>query len=90
MGLAVSDSILSGHGVSRVHGGGFAGTIQAFVSDDFVETYRETLDGVYGAYQKDLCILRRFLPKHRLHRHNPEALLIPALNMELSANFLIL
>ena len=25
MGLAVSDSILSGHGISRVHGGGFAG-----------------------------------------------------------------
>ncbi len=48
MGLAVSDSILSGHGVSRVHGGGFAGTIQAFVADDFVETYREMLDGLYG------------------------------------------
>lgn len=48
IGLAVSDSILQGHGTSRVHGGGFAGTIQAFVADDFVETYRETLDGVYG------------------------------------------
>lgn len=48
MGLAVSDSILSGHGVSRVHGGGFAGTIQAFVADDFVETYRDMLDSVYG------------------------------------------
>ncbi len=48
MGLAVSDSILAGHGVSRVHGGGFAGTIQAFVADDFVETYRDMLDSVYG------------------------------------------
>lgn len=48
IGLAVSDSILAGHGTSRVHGGGFAGTIQAFVADDFVETYRQTLDGVYG------------------------------------------
>ena len=48
MGLAISDSILSGHGVNRVHGGGFAGTIQAFVADDFVETYREMLDSVYG------------------------------------------
>ncbi|MCI9446709.1 MAG: galactokinase [Lachnospiraceae bacterium] len=48
IGLAVSDSILKGHGVSRVHGGGFAGTIQAFVADDFVGTYREALDGVYG------------------------------------------
>lgn len=48
IGLAVSDSILAGNGVSRVHGGGFAGTIQAFVSDDFVENYREMLDSVYG------------------------------------------
>ncbi len=48
IGLAVSESILPGHGVSRVHGGGFAGTIQAFVADDFVGAYRETLDGVYG------------------------------------------
>ncbi len=48
MGLAVSDSILSGYGVSRVHGGGFAGTIQAFVADDFVEEYREALDDLYG------------------------------------------
>ena len=48
IGLAVSDSILPGHGVSRVHGGGFAGTIQAFVADDFVEEYRRGLDNVYG------------------------------------------
>ena len=48
IGLAVSDSILPGHGVSRVHGGGFAGTIQAFVADDFVEEYRCGLDNVYG------------------------------------------
>ncbi len=48
IGLAVSGSILPGHGVSRVHGGGFAGTIQAFVADDFVEEYRSILDNVYG------------------------------------------
>lgn len=48
IGLAVSESILGGHGVSRVHGGGFAGTIQAFVEDGFVETYRKTLDSVFG------------------------------------------
>ncbi len=48
IGLAVSDGILPGHGVSRVHGGGFAGTIQAFVANDFVEEYRDALDHVYG------------------------------------------
>ena len=48
MGLALSDTILPGHGASRVHGGGFAGTIQAFVSDSFVEEYRQALDSLYG------------------------------------------
>ena len=31
IGLAVSDSILAGHGTSRVHGGGFAGVIMCLV-----------------------------------------------------------
>lgn len=48
VGLAVSESILAGHGVCRVHGGGFAGTIQAFVENGFVEEYRKTLDQVFG------------------------------------------
>ncbi len=48
IGLAASDSILPGHGASRVHGGGFAGTIQAFVEDGFVEEYRSMLDSIYG------------------------------------------
>ncbi|WP_418748098.1 galactokinase [Frisingicoccus sp.] len=48
VGLAVSKSILGSHGVCRVHGGGFAGTIQAFVQNDFVETYRCVLDSVFG------------------------------------------
>lgn len=48
IGLAVSESILENHGVSRVHGGGFAGTIQAFVEDEFVENYRAMLDSVFG------------------------------------------
>ena len=46
--LAGSERILGNHGVCRVHGGGFAGTIQAFVQNDFVETYRKALDAVFG------------------------------------------
>lgn len=34
----MSDILLKTEGVSRVHGGGFAGTIQAFVKNDYVET----------------------------------------------------
>lgn len=48
LGLARSDELLGGHGVSRVHGGGFAGTIQAFVEEDFTDTYKEELDKVFG------------------------------------------
>jgi galactokinase len=48
VGLAVSESVLDGNGVCRVHGGGFAGTIQAFVKNSFVEEYRKVLDSVFG------------------------------------------
>ncbi len=50
--LAMSELILANHGVCRVHGGGFAGTIQAFVENDFVQTYKEEIEKVYG---KDSC-----------------------------------
>ena len=39
---------LGTNGVSRVHGGGFAGTIQAFVKDEAVASYKEALDKVFG------------------------------------------
>ena len=48
LALAVSETILGAHGVCRVHGGGFAGTIQAFVPKDAVETYRKAMDNIYG------------------------------------------
>lgn len=46
--LALSEHLLEGHGVSRVHGGGFAGTIQAFVDDDYVDTYKKGMEAVFG------------------------------------------
>ena len=46
--LAVSESVLGSNGVCRVHGGGFAGTIQAFVKNEAVKEYKETLDKVFG------------------------------------------
>lgn len=48
VGLAVSDLALGDRGVSRVHGGGFAGTIQAFVPNDLVYEYKKALDHVFG------------------------------------------
>lgn len=50
--LAIGDSILGDNGVSRVHGGGFAGTIQAFVKNEAVPQYKAAMDQVFG---KDAC-----------------------------------
>lgn len=46
--LAMSDLYLGTHGVSRVHGGGFAGTIQAFVEDQHVSYYKEKMEAIFG------------------------------------------
>ena len=48
LGLALSEMILKGSGAWRVHGGGFGGTIQAFVPQDKLDEYVETLEHVYG------------------------------------------
>ena len=43
-------------GAFRVHGGGFAGTIQAYVHSDDVEGYRALMDGVFG---EGACLVLR-------------------------------
>ena len=48
IGLAMSDISLGDKGVSRVHGGGFAGTIQAFVPNDIVAMYKKNMEHVFG------------------------------------------
>ena len=48
LALALSESILAGKGAWRVHGGGFAGTIQAFVPREMLETYRAQIEAVFG------------------------------------------
>ncbi|MBP3604633.1 MAG: galactokinase [Lachnospiraceae bacterium] len=47
--LATSDVVLGENGVSRVHGGGFAGTIQAFVKNSHVDEYKKNMDLIFGA-----------------------------------------
>ena len=46
--LVLSELVLKGRGAWRVHGGGFGGTIQAFVPGDKLEEYIQTLEHVYG------------------------------------------
>ena len=49
LALAVTEGALAGKGCAwRVHGGGFAGTIQVFVKAELAEDYRRLLDGIFG------------------------------------------
>ena len=48
LALALSEMALQGKGVTRVHGGGFAGTIQAFVPAELVQPYKECMEAVLG------------------------------------------
>ncbi|MCD8345822.1 MAG: galactokinase [Oscillospiraceae bacterium] len=48
LGLYMSEKLLAGKGATRVHGGGFAGTIQAYVPDEMLESYREGIEKVFG------------------------------------------
>ena len=60
LALCITDSTLSGTGAAwRVHGGGFAGTIQAFVPHAYVEAYRSAIDSAFG---KGACHVLRIRP----------------------------
>ena len=50
LALCLAEQVLSDKKAAwRVHGGGFAGTIQAFVPAEHVEEFRATMDGAFGA-----------------------------------------
>lgn len=46
--LALCDEILGDKGSFRVHGGGFAGTVQAFVPNDMVDEFKSKIESVLG------------------------------------------
>ncbi len=46
--LAVCENVLRGKGAVRVHGGGFGGTVEAFVPKDKTEEFRERLERLLG------------------------------------------
>ena len=47
--LGLAEHFLAGRGGYRVHGGGFAGTIQAFVPFDILDEFVAGMDGALGA-----------------------------------------
>jgi galactokinase len=52
LALALSERLLGGRGAWRVHGGGFAGTIQAFVPRELLPGYLAEMQSVFG---QDAC-----------------------------------
>ena len=48
LALAMCEHFLQGKGAYRVHGGGFAGTIQAFVPYDMLDEFVAGMDGALG------------------------------------------
>ena len=55
LGLCHSEHLLKGgKGICRVHGGGFAGTIQAFVRNEYVEEYKKGIEQLFG---ENTCLI---------------------------------
>ncbi|NIZ19060.1 galactokinase [Entomospira culicis] len=48
LALALAEDFLSKNGIARVHGGGFAGTIQVFLKSDNLQEFKEKMDNIFG------------------------------------------
>ena len=47
-GLEASEKLLAGRGAWRVHGGGFAGCVQALMPTEYFPTYRAGMEEIFG------------------------------------------
>ena len=56
--LCISQEMLEGKGAYRVHGGGFAGTIQAFVPNEILAEYKAAMESVFGEGKCYVLIIR--------------------------------
>ncbi len=56
--LCLAEKVLNGQGAARVHGGGFAGTIQAFVPNDRLEKFCAVMESVFGTGQVYILNIR--------------------------------
>ena len=48
LALALTSNFLDGDGACRVHGGGFAGTIQCYVPNEKLADYKQMIEAVFG------------------------------------------
>lgn len=66
LAIALSEDILEGEGAVRVHGGGFAGTIQAYVPKRLHDKYVEGMEKLFGKGCTTVISIRS-LPAARIY-----------------------
>lgn len=60
LALAMCEYLLKGKGAWRVHGGGFAGTVQAFVPVDMLDDFCEKIEAVFSKGSCHVLSIRPF------------------------------
>ena len=57
--IALADAFLGNSGAVRIHGGGFGGSVQAFVPVEMANAFRMHMDGLVGEGRCRLVKIRR-------------------------------
>ena len=61
LALCLAEKVLAGRDAAwRVHGGGFAGTIQAFIKNEDIADFKKVLDGAFGEGATTVLKVRPF------------------------------
>lgn len=55
LAIALTKQFLNGEGACRVHGGGFAGTIQCYIPSEKLESYKAMIENIFG--EGSCCVL---------------------------------
>lgn len=59
LAIALTRRFLNGKGACRVHGGGFAGTVQCYIPTELLDEYKTMIEAVFG---KDSCCVLNIRP----------------------------
>lgn len=65
LALAITEEFLGDRGACRVHGGGFAGTIQAYIPNDLTDDYITRMESLFGERAVTRLAIRR-IPAARI------------------------
>ena len=60
LALALTEQFLGGAGACRVHGGGFAGTIQAYVPNEMLDAYKAMINKTFGEGNCHVLKIRKY------------------------------